>query len=937
MATNVGTLRVRLTGDSRGLDRMLRGAEGSIDRTAKKVGAIGRRLSLGVTVPLLGIGVAATSMGVEFDREVTKINTLVGVASEQTQKWRKDLIELGPAVGRAPTELSRALFVVTSAGERTSRALDIVEESAKASAIGLGDTATIARSVTAAMQAYGAESLSATRAVEILTATVREGNLESEALAGSLGRIIGIASAVGVSFEEVGAFIATFTRLGVSAEESVTALRGVMTTLLKPSDQAREALAGVGLSIEALRDSIRSRGLTRTLVDLVGLFKGNEDALAAVIPNVRALAGVLGTAGAQGEQFEEILRNIRESVGIVDDGFATVSDTIGFKLDQVQARLRATGLAIAELLIPHVEDAISVVDTLVGSFNRLDESQQKTVVRLGAIAAAAGPALLALAGMAAGARAARSGWRALRSALETGAIAFLLLGDRIRDATLLSTGLATKLTRGGVIGAAIFAATGLIVGMANAWRRAGEEAQKARDDFRDAIGEMDPGTAQETATALERDRADALRRFGEVQAALQNAQAAGATALASSLRASREKIRAELQRIDEDLRRATERARSGIAALPEVGVSVERTPSGGGGGSAERAKTIADAMKTLAAELQTTERMNTLLGDSYDVTSAKADAYATALSALVPIVSSLDENLDGNGTTVRSLAARYSELEAAVEAAKEAKENAADVTRIIDALERENAEIRGQAAALVDAELAAKNATEAQRDYARFLQRSTEVVRKNAEIQREANEAVEAAVEKARQARSDEIRSRFEAIQDAAGNMAQAVVDAGVDIVTGSESIGEAFKNMVDRILRELARLAIQQALFGLLKNVFSGVLGGGIPDAPGPIEVEPPTIPGFARGGSVSRGVPIVVGEEGPEVFTPGISGTVHPNDAMGIRGGAPVSVTFQIDAIDGRSVERFFGENANRIVRIVGEAVQQSDRTSSLFDGGP
>jgi TP901 family phage tail tape measure protein len=50
--------------------------------------------------------------------------------------------------------------------------------------------------------------------------------------------------------------------------------------------------------------------------------------------------------------------------------------------------------------------------------------------------------------------------------------------------------------------------------------------------------------------------------------------------------------------------------------------------------------------------------------------------------------------------------------------------------------------------------------------------------------------------------------------------------------------------------------------------------LGGDIADA----------LPGFADGGSVMGGNPIIVGEEGPELFVPGSDGEIIPNDALSV-----------------------------------------------------
>ena len=140
-----------------------------------------------------------------------------------------------------------ALFTVTSAGLRGAEAMEVLEMAAKGSAIGMGDTKEIARAVTAVMQAYGPETMSAAKAMDVLTATVREGNLEASELAPVLGRVVGLAAQMGVGFDQVGASIATFTRLGVDSAEAVTGLRGFLSGIIKPTNEGAEALASMGI------------------------------------------------------------------------------------------------------------------------------------------------------------------------------------------------------------------------------------------------------------------------------------------------------------------------------------------------------------------------------------------------------------------------------------------------------------------------------------------------------------------------------------------------------------------------------------------------------------------------------------------------------------------------------------------------------------------
>ena len=123
-----------------------------------------------------------------------------------------------------------------------------------------------------------------------------------------------------------------------------------MTTFLKPSSQAKTALAEMGLTADDLREKVGKEGLQSTLAFLMQQFEGNSDAMTAVFGNVRALSAVLGTAGAQGEAYAEVLHNIENAAGIVDDGFKNVSNTAGFKLNKSLNELRNVGLELGATL-----------------------------------------------------------------------------------------------------------------------------------------------------------------------------------------------------------------------------------------------------------------------------------------------------------------------------------------------------------------------------------------------------------------------------------------------------------------------------------------------------------------------------------------------------------------------------------------------------------
>lgn len=121
--------------------------------------------------------------------------------------------------------------------------------------------------------------------------------------------------------------------------------------------------------------------------------------------------------------------------------------------------------------------------------------------------------------------------------------------------------------------------------------------------------------------------------------------------------------------------------------------------------------------------------------------------------------------------------------------------------------------------------------------------------------------------------------------------------DGLLSIIDGTKSAKDAFKDMARSIVNDLLRMAIQRSITGPLAGALGGFFGapsGG--SMGGVIHGSAPTV--HAIGGSVQRGRMSVVGERGPELFMPGASGAIVPNNQMGGGGGVVVNQTINLSA---------------------------------------
>lgn len=362
---------------------------------------VGQQMTMKVTLPMLATGAAAIKASVDFHYSLSMIEGLVGIAGSKVEAMGEQARDMAIEFGVSGIKSADALYFITSAGLRGTAVMETLQQSLKASAIGLGDVATVADTVSSALNAYGKENISATDATDVLVATVREGKLETTELAGTMGRVLPIASEMGVEFHEVGAAFAAMSLSGLDAAEAATATRQILASLLKPSKQAEDALRAMGTSSSELRDVIRNEGLFAGLSKLRDLFGDNEEASALVFGNIRALAGVLNLMGANVDTTRQIFERMEDNVGDTDLAFQAFADTAGFKMKQASAQLKDAMITLGDILVPVIVPAfqamLGAVKKVTDALDSLPNPIKNTLVVLAGLIALVGPALLAFA------------------------------------------------------------------------------------------------------------------------------------------------------------------------------------------------------------------------------------------------------------------------------------------------------------------------------------------------------------------------------------------------------------------------------------------------------------------------------------------------------------------------------------------------------------
>jgi len=147
---------------------------------------------------------------------------------------------------------------------------------------------------------------------------------------------------------------------------------------------------------------------------------------------------------------------------------------------------------------------------------------------------------------------------------------------------------------------------------------------------------------------------------------------------------------------------------------------------------------------------------------------------------------------------------------------------------------------------------------------------------------------------------SNEILSRTKETNKAAQDLGLTFSSAFENAILKAESLRDVLKGLAQDILRIFVRRAITEPLGNAVSDIFR------------------------ASGGPVSGGSPYIVGERGPELFVPGMSGAVIPNHKLSAAGGGDIYVTNNVDG-SGLSPNQLLAVLESNNQRVIGEIVQR------------
>lgn len=380
--------------------------------TFEKIGDVSTNLGkkmLPATTAIVGIGTAAGTMAASFEDAMAKVNTIADTTQVPLDELEKAILDLSDETGIAATDIADNVYNAISAGQKTGDAVNFVSNATRLAKAGFAESADALDILTTIMNAYGMEANEVTNVSDMLIQTQNLGKTTVAELSSAMGKVIPTAKAQGVELDSLCAAYAVMTSNGIATAETTTYLNSMINELGKQGSAAAVAFA-------KQTENIKEGGLTMAeamemgweLTDVLSALDEEAAISGTTIANMFSSAEAGKAASVlwdNGKKLNDTVIEMENSVGATETAFNkldTTSNKIKIAINQVKNTAINLGGTLMDALMPTIQKVCDKVKDFSEWFKNLNESQKQTIIKIAAIIAALGPALIAFGKMSLG-------------------------------------------------------------------------------------------------------------------------------------------------------------------------------------------------------------------------------------------------------------------------------------------------------------------------------------------------------------------------------------------------------------------------------------------------------------------------------------------------------------------------------------------------------
>ncbi len=390
MNESVGSVTDRIVNIQNEAARAASTTAAAFQRAGRSMANIGDQMTYGLTLPIVGAGVAGVKTAADFEKAMNLVRAVSGVTGDEFQQLRKQAIDLGSSTQFSASEAAQAMYYLSSAGFDATQmyaAMPGVLNLAAAGAVDLATAADIAANV---LNGFGMKADQLGRVNDVLAKAMAATAVDMRMLNDSFKYAGPIASSLGLRFEEVAAAVGLMGNAGIKGEMAGTALRGAMGRLIDPPKEAANALDRLGVSIKD------SHGKMLPLVDIMGQLEkaGATTADMLQIFGLEAGPGMQALLSQGSGSLRKLTTDLQHAGGTADRMAKIQMEGFRGAWDNLTSAVEGLTIAIGDSgVLQDLTDLVIAITDWVSSLSKSNPEVLKAIFYFAAFAAAVGPIL----------------------------------------------------------------------------------------------------------------------------------------------------------------------------------------------------------------------------------------------------------------------------------------------------------------------------------------------------------------------------------------------------------------------------------------------------------------------------------------------------------------------------------------------------------------
>ncbi|ECP2243829.1 TPA: phage tail tape measure protein [Listeria monocytogenes] len=381
-----------------------------LEKSGQKLTKVGTAMTVGFTAPIVAGMVKSTKAYLDFDNEVTEINSLLresgesakefgdrytqvfdyaqkasvkyGVASEQTMLGMKEMVKKGYDINQTMASMPAIFNAARASGDEFETVMTVTTST-------LEQFGMISKDTNKQMEYTN-------KVADVLTYVADKTAAGFSDMGTAMNYVGPISHSLGYSLTDTAAAVGLLSNRGIEGQKAGTGLRGMLTSLLKPSKQAAEAMKSVGLKIEDSNGNMKS---LPTLLDDINdktkkMTKTQKNSFLTMIFGREPLSAVNTLLEAGGDSLRKYSKGADEANGYTKQVADNMRKAGKFGVDQFKASLEVLEQNVGQKLMPALTPIIDWANKMIDKFNDLSGAQQQSIIKWAGVIAAAGPMLM---------------------------------------------------------------------------------------------------------------------------------------------------------------------------------------------------------------------------------------------------------------------------------------------------------------------------------------------------------------------------------------------------------------------------------------------------------------------------------------------------------------------------------------------------------------